>query len=240
MIGNEATDEAVIPNYPVIEYPHLPGGGDAVGSGFVYNGKIAALRGKYLFTDITTGRIWTVDYKDMLAADDGNPDTMAKPREVKILWNGKVYDTMWRINEMVYHERREAPASSRSPTRVAATIAPARASGAGIGQQPAAAFCPRDRGRQGRRLGRSISIASATRRISSATCRWRRTSIRSATSISMAYADEHHLRIAHVFPKPRLHADFVAGHLEMPRSVYADHLHPARRRRSRLPVYAAS
>ena len=41
----------------------------------------------------------------MLAADDGNPDTMAKPHEVKILWNGKVYDTMWPINETVYHER---------------------------------------------------------------------------------------------------------------------------------------
>ncbi len=44
------------------------------------------------------------DYKDMLAADDGNPKTMAKMYEVKILWNdppdsaGKqVYDTMMPI-----------------------------------------------------------------------------------------------------------------------------------------------
>ena len=105
MITDQVTDEAVTPTYPVIEYPHLQGGGDAIGSGYVYNGKIGPLRGKYLFTDITTGHIWAVDYKDMLAADDGNPDTMAKPREVKVLWNGKVYDTMWPINEMAYHER---------------------------------------------------------------------------------------------------------------------------------------
>ena len=30
---------------------------------------------------------------------------MAKPHEVKILWNGQVYDTMWPINEMTYHQR---------------------------------------------------------------------------------------------------------------------------------------
>jgi Glucose / Sorbosone dehydrogenase len=114
MIGEQPTDEAVIPRYPVIEYPHKPGGGDAIGSGFVYNGKIAALRGKYIFTDITTGHIWYADYKDILAADDDNPDTMAKFHEVKILWDNptdspdagkQVYDTMWPINELTYHVR---------------------------------------------------------------------------------------------------------------------------------------
>ena len=63
-----------MPTYPVIQYGARARGGDAIGSGFVYNGKaIPALRGKYLFTDISTGRIWYADYKDMLAADDGNP-----------------------------------------------------------------------------------------------------------------------------------------------------------------------
>jgi len=90
----------------VIQYGHVPTGGDAIGSGFVYNGKNApALRGKYIFTDLTTGRIWWADYKDMLAADDGKPETMAKTHEVKILWNGKVYDSMFPINEQVYHTR---------------------------------------------------------------------------------------------------------------------------------------
>ena len=63
-------------------------GGDCAGSGYLYNGKtVPALRGKFVYNDITTGRIWYSDYKDMLAADDGNPQTMAKMYEVKILWN---------------------------------------------------------------------------------------------------------------------------------------------------------
>ena len=45
-------------------------------SGYVYNGKlIPELRGKYIFGDITTGRFWYADYKEMLAADaDGNAE----------------------------------------------------------------------------------------------------------------------------------------------------------------------
>jgi hypothetical protein len=87
-IGDEVTDKVVIPLYPVIQYGHVPTGGDAIGSGFVYNGKnFPALRGKYIFTDITTGHIWWADYKEMLAADDGNPGTLAKFHEVKILWD---------------------------------------------------------------------------------------------------------------------------------------------------------
>ena len=58
-IGEAATDTMVVPTYPVIQYGHGPDGGDSIGSGFVYNGKkIPALRGKYIFTDLTTGRIW--------------------------------------------------------------------------------------------------------------------------------------------------------------------------------------
>ena len=83
---SDITNETVTPVYPVIQYGHVPGGGDAVGSGFVYNGKaVPALRGKYLFTDITTGRVWYAEYKDMLAADDGKPGTLSPIHEVKIL-----------------------------------------------------------------------------------------------------------------------------------------------------------
>jgi len=90
----------------VLEYPHAPSGGDAIGSGFVYNGKaIPALRGKFLFTDISTGHVWYADYKDMLAADDGNPKTMAAMHEVWIRWNMNVYDTMFQIIESAYHVR---------------------------------------------------------------------------------------------------------------------------------------
>src|SRR6185369_13039599 len=103
---SDITSETVVPTYPVVEYKHAPGGGDAIGSGFLYSGKaIPALRGKYLFTDITTGRIWYADYKDMLAADDGKPTSLASMHEVKILWNNQVYDTMFPIAEATYHAR---------------------------------------------------------------------------------------------------------------------------------------
>jgi hypothetical protein len=114
-IGDEATETMVVPTYPVIQYGHGPNGGDSIGSGFVYNGKaIPALRGKYVFTDLTTGRIWYADYKDMLAADDGKAETMAAIHEVRLLWNDphdspdagkKVYDSMFPIVEAAYHAR---------------------------------------------------------------------------------------------------------------------------------------
>jgi hypothetical protein len=114
-IGEEATDRMVVPTYPVIQYGHGPSGGDSIGSGFVYNGKaIPALRGKYVFTDLTTGRIWYADYQDMLAADDGKPETLAAIREVKLRWDDphdspdagkKLYDSMFPIVEAAYHAR---------------------------------------------------------------------------------------------------------------------------------------
>jgi hypothetical protein len=110
------TNGTIAPTYPVIQYGHVPGGGDAIGSGFLYNGEaVPGLRGKYVFIDITTGRIWYADYKEMLAADDGDPSTMATRHEVKILWNDphatgeaagtKLYDTMFPIAEAAYHVR---------------------------------------------------------------------------------------------------------------------------------------
>jgi hypothetical protein len=115
-IGDEVTDDIVTPKYPVIQYAHDSQGGDAIGSGYVYNGKrFPALRGKYIFGDITTGRMWYADYKEMLAADsDGKPETMAPVHEIKFLWDNpndspdagkQLYDTMFPINEVTYHFR---------------------------------------------------------------------------------------------------------------------------------------
>ncbi len=115
-IGEEISDEVVTPKYPVIQYGHDPAGGDAIGSGYVYNGKlIPGLRGKYIFGDITTGRFWYADYKEMLASDaDGNATTLAKYYDVKFVWDDpndspdagkKVFDTMFPINEVTYHFR---------------------------------------------------------------------------------------------------------------------------------------
>ena len=112
---SDITNETVVPTYPVVEYGHVAGGGDAIGSGFVYTGKaLPALRGKYVFSDITTGRIWYADYKDMLAADDGKPSTLAPIHELKILWDNpndrpdagkQFYDTMFAIALAAYHSR---------------------------------------------------------------------------------------------------------------------------------------
>jgi hypothetical protein len=105
-VTDTITRDAVPPTYPVVQYGHVPGGGDAIGSGFLYRGKLLpALRGKYVFTDISTGRVWWSDYHEMLAADDGKPETMAAMHEIKLRWNGNLYDSMFSIAETAYHSR---------------------------------------------------------------------------------------------------------------------------------------
>ena len=115
LIDGTKTAGTIAPTYPVIVWAHDMRGGDCAGSGYLYNGKnVPALRGKFVYNDITTGRIWYSEYKDMLAADDGNPKTMARMYEVKILWNdphdkpdaGKqVYDVMMPIVKNTWRQR---------------------------------------------------------------------------------------------------------------------------------------
>jgi hypothetical protein len=114
LVGTTVTGE-VTPTYPVISYGHVPGGGDAIGSGFLYRGKaIAALQGKYVFTDLSTGRVWYANYDEMLAADDGKPATLASMHELKIVWDDpndapdagtQTYDTMFPVVTAAYHAR---------------------------------------------------------------------------------------------------------------------------------------
>ena len=71
------------PTYPVIAYPHTSIGGDAIANGYFYRGRrIPALKGKLLFGDITTGRVWYAEREDVLRADDGSPTTLAPLHEV--------------------------------------------------------------------------------------------------------------------------------------------------------------
>ena len=110
-ITDTKTNGMVLPTYPVIQYGHVPGGGDAMSSGYVYQGKaLPVLRGKYIFADITTGKIWYTDFKDMLAADDGDPKTMAPLHPVKILWDThdgskELYASMAPVTAVAYHAR---------------------------------------------------------------------------------------------------------------------------------------
>jgi len=106
-IDATTTAGTVHPNYPVVAYGHNRENGIiAIANGFVYRGrKLPALRGKLLFGDITSGRLWWTDMKEMLAADDGDPKTMAERHEVKIAWESKAYPTMAPIIESAYHAR---------------------------------------------------------------------------------------------------------------------------------------
>jgi hypothetical protein len=114
-ISDTLSDGTMVPTYPVIQYGHVPGGGDAIGSGFLYRGEIIPqLRGKYIFTDISTGRIWYADFTAMLSADDGEARTLAEMHEVNILWDDpndvpdagkRVYSSMFAIAEAAYHFR---------------------------------------------------------------------------------------------------------------------------------------
>lgn len=82
-ISDTVTRGTVKPTYAVAAYPHAPGGGDAIANGFVYRGKrIPALQGTLVFGDITTGRIWYAQMKEVLAADDDNPLTLAPLHEL--------------------------------------------------------------------------------------------------------------------------------------------------------------
>lgn len=82
-ISDTVTRGTVTPTYPVIAYPHTAIGGDAIANGFVYRGsRLADLKGRLLFGDITTGRLWYAEFADVLRADDGDPSTLAPLHEV--------------------------------------------------------------------------------------------------------------------------------------------------------------
>jgi mono/diheme cytochrome c family protein len=82
-ITDTITRGTVKPTYPVIAYPHAGAGGDAIAGGFIYRGtRIPALKGKLLFGDITTGRIWYAEMADVLRADDGDPESLAPIHEL--------------------------------------------------------------------------------------------------------------------------------------------------------------
>ena len=128
-ISDAQTEGTVIPTYPVFQYGHVAGGGDAIGSGYLYRGKlIPALVGKYIFTDISTGRVWYADYKDLLAADDGDPRTMATVHAIKLRWDDpndkpdqgpRLFDSMFDIVEAAYHFRGGKDANLPGAARVA-------------------------------------------------------------------------------------------------------------------------
>ena len=56
----------------------------AITAGFAYHGSIPALRGKFVFGDIVSGRLFAADLTEMKAADDGIPQTVAPIEEIQL------------------------------------------------------------------------------------------------------------------------------------------------------------
>ena len=82
----DGINDSVGPLYAVAVYSHREG--DSIGNGFVYRGKLMPqLRGKYIFNDMTTARIFYADFAEMLAAH-GKRDQQAQIHELQIVYKG--------------------------------------------------------------------------------------------------------------------------------------------------------
>jgi hypothetical protein len=88
--------------YPVAMYDHNDG--QAVTGGFAYYGRIAALKGKFVFGDIVRGRVFAADLALMKKADDGIPQTVAPIEEVQLYTK----DASGRRTYVTFHELVEA------------------------------------------------------------------------------------------------------------------------------------
>lgn len=69
--------------YPVAMVDH-DGNRTAIAAGFAYRGRLPALRGKFVFGEIVSGRLLAADLAAMKAADDGIPQTVAPVEEVQL------------------------------------------------------------------------------------------------------------------------------------------------------------
>ncbi len=94
LLNDSMTVRSAAPAYPVAEY--FQDQGDAISSGFVYRGtRIPALNGKYVFGDITTGRLFYCDVQELISAHDSDPATLAPVHELQVIHQGaekRVFD----------------------------------------------------------------------------------------------------------------------------------------------------
>ena len=80
----EGLTDLVTPVYPAVTYSHRDG--DAIGSGSVYRGQLMPqLRGKYIFNDMTTGRLFYADLAEMVASH-GVHNKSAQIHELQIVY----------------------------------------------------------------------------------------------------------------------------------------------------------
>jgi hypothetical protein len=69
-------------SYPVAIYDHDEG--RAISGGFAYHGEIEALQGKFVFGDLSVGRVFAADVDALKRADDGIPRTVAPIEEIQL------------------------------------------------------------------------------------------------------------------------------------------------------------
>jgi len=97
--------------YPVAIYDHNDG--QAISAGFAYHGRIAALRGKFIFGDLARGRLFAADLAAMHAADDGIPGTVAPVEEIQLYERNASGDRVYvSIRELI--ERTNGRAATRA------------------------------------------------------------------------------------------------------------------------------
>jgi hypothetical protein len=119
----EDLEKPVTPVYPAAAYSHRDG--SSIGSGFVYRGKLMPnLVGKYVFTDIVTGRLFYVDLAEMLATR-GMPDKLAALHELQVVFKSsktRIFDVV----AEAYRQRRvrELPNANVLPGNSGLTGAP--------------------------------------------------------------------------------------------------------------------
>jgi hypothetical protein len=84
LLAVEGLEKPVAPIYPVAVYSHEEG--DSIGSGFVYRGKkMPQMVGKYIFSDMTTGRLFYTDLAEMIAGR-GERGKQAPIHEIQVMY----------------------------------------------------------------------------------------------------------------------------------------------------------
>jgi len=119
MLHVEGIAQPVTPVYPAAVYSHQDG--DSIANGFVYRGKaMPELRGKYIFSDMTTGRMLYADLGQMIAAH-GQRNKQAPVHELQIMYKSPYGDAntnavkrqMFGIIAESYSHRGGTPAPER-------------------------------------------------------------------------------------------------------------------------------
>ena len=123
----EGIEGPVTPVYPAAVYSHLDG--DAIGSGGVYRGKLMPqLVGKYIFNDMTTGRLFYADLKEMIATH-GQRNKQAPIHELQVVYKSpysasgqvavkrRMYDIV--ADEYAHKEGKPEPKSAGSSPKLA-------------------------------------------------------------------------------------------------------------------------